>query len=379
MKYRPGRVHSLSLAALAVVGVVLFWVAERSRSPVMQPHFATKMEAATKTKLAMDAIKEARLASGASPIDIVNDPNDTGLIGQEFTLITTSRGSHEQKLRALDPNIAGVFVHLLERARVGEGDRVAVAYTGAFPLLNAAAVISIEAVGAVPVPITSVGSSMWGANDPDLTWLDMETILADASIISHRSVAASRGGGDDRGRGLSPEGRALVDEAIARNGVELIDEPTLDESIERRMQIYDEHADGSERSDGDARSDEAYDCYFNVGGGLASIGSAQVGKLLLPGLTRHLSARNFPRRGTLTRMASRGMPVIYVPNADRLIERYGLQEEPTPMPELGTGGVFYRERYNVPLAGTLAVLYAFLVFVVVRVDVKHYLFRGRRD
>ncbi len=372
MRYRPGRVHSLSLTALAIVGLVLFWVAERSRSPVMQPHFATKMEAATRTKLAMDAIRQARLDSGGGPIDVVNDPNDTGLIGQEFSLITTSRGSYEQKLRALDPNIAGVFVHLLERAHVGEGDRVAVAYTGAFPLLNAAAIISIESVGATPVPITSVGSSMWGANDPDMTWLDMETVLEDAGLISHRSVGASRGGGDDRGRGLSPEGRALVDEAIARNGVLLIDEPTLDESIERRMEIYDEHAGG------DGRSDGAYACYINVGGGLASIGSTQVGKLLLPGLTRHLSARNFPRRGTLTRMAARGIPVIHVPNADRLIERYGLQDEPTPMPELGTGGVFYRDRYNVPLAGVLAALYAFLVFVVVRVDLKHYLFRGRR-
>jgi len=367
LKYRPGRVHSLSLTALAVVGLVLFAVAERSKAPVMQPYFVTKMEAATRTRLAMDAIREARLDSGGGPIDIVNDPNDTGMIGDEFSLITTSRGSHEQKLRALDPNLAGVFVHLLKRARVEEGDRVAVAFTGAFPLLNAAAIIAIEAVGATPVPMTSVGSSMWGANDPDLTWLDMETVLEERGIISHRSIAASRGGGDDRGRGLSPEGRALVDEAAARNGVMLIDEPTLDESIALRMEIYDEHADGG------------YACYFNVGGGLASIGSTQVGKLLMPGLTRHLSTRNFPRQGTLTRMAARGVPVIHVPNADRLIDRYGLQAEPTPLPETGTGGVFYRDRYNVPLAGVLAALYAFLVFVVVRVDIKHYLFRGRRE
>ena len=241
MRYRPGRVHGLSLAALAVVGLALVAIAERSKSPVMQSHFSLKMEAATRTRMALDAIREERLGLG-EPIDVVNDPNETGLIGHEFSLITSSRGSHEQKLRALDPNLAGVCVHLRKSARGGGGDNVAVAFTGAFPLLNAAAIIAIEAVGATPVPITSVGSSMWGANDPDLTWLDMETILKERGIIAHRSVAASRGGGDDRGRGLSPEGRRLIDEAAARNGVPLIDEDTLDESITRRMRIYEDVA-----------------------------------------------------------------------------------------------------------------------------------------
>lgn len=365
MKYRPGRVHSLSLTALAIIGLVLIAVAERSKAPVMQPHFALKMEAATRTRLAMEAIRDARLGAGG-PIDVVNDPNETGLIGHEFSLITTSRGSHEQKLNALDANLSGVFVHLLKRARVGEGDLVAVAYTGAFPMMNAAAIIAIEAVGATPVPITSVGSSMWGANDPSLTWLDMEAVLLREGLVSHGSVAASRGGGDDRGRGISPEGRVLIDAALERNGVAAVDEPTLDENIARRMEIYDETAEGGE-----------YACYFNVGGGLASIGSTQVGRLLRPGLTRHIEARNFPRRGTLARMGLRDVPVIHVPRADELIERYGLSQEPTPLPELGTGQIFYRDRYNVPLAGVLAALYAFIVFVVVRIDIKHYLFRPK--
>jgi poly-gamma-glutamate system protein len=361
LRYRPGRVHVLSLIALAAVGLVLHAIAERSKSPAMQPYFSVKMEAATRTRLALDAIKEERLGLGA-PIDVVNDPSETGLIGPEFTLITTSRGSHEQKLRALDPNLAGVFVQLLKSARVGEDDHVAVALTGAFPVLNAAMIIAIEAVGATPVTITSVGSSMWGANDPDLTWLDMESVLIERGIISHRSVAAARGGGDDRGRGLSPEGRGLIDAAAARNGVPLIDEDTLDESITKRMAIYDEAAPD-------------YAAYVNIGGGLGSMGSSQVYRLIRPGLSRNLGEKNFPRRGTLVRMAQRGVPVIHVPRADELIERYALADEPVPLPEPGTGGIFYRDRYNVPLAAVLAVLYGFLIFAVVRVDIKHYLFR----
>ncbi len=363
MKYQPGKVHVLSLVALAAIGVALLAAAERAKAPMMQPHFAEKMEAATRTELAMRAIKEARLGSGGV-IDVVNDPNETGLIGQGFSLITTDRGSPEQKLRALDPNLAAVFVELLERAHVGEGDHVAIAVTGAFPLLNAAAIIAVETLGATPVTITSVGSSMWGANDPNLTWLDMEAVLEREGIISHRSVAASRGGGDDGGRGLSAEGRALVDTAIARSGATPIVEKSLDASIARRMDIYSQ-----------AGGKDKYRAYINVGGGLASLGSEQVGQLVRPGFSRRLEAKNFPRRGTLVRMAQRGVPVIHVPGPDPLIERYGLASEPIPTPRVGTGEIFYQDRYNVPLAGVLAVLYGFLIFAVVRLDLKHYLFR----
>ena len=80
------------------------------------------------------------------------------------------------------------------------------------------------------------------------------------------------------------------------------------------------------------------------------------------------------------------MPVLHVPSADYFIkygdlatdcltEDGGLVTEPTPLPDVGTGGIFFRDTYNVPLAGVLAVLYGFLIFVVVRLDLKHYLFR----
>ncbi len=357
----------MSLVGLAVLGLILMGIAERSKTPVMQRYFTDKMEAATRTRLGMEAIRDARLEFGL-PVDIVNDPNETGLIGEKVSPVTTSRGSHEQKLRALDPNLAGVFVDILRRAGVGDGDRVAIGCTGAFPILNAAMIISVESLGGVPVTIPSVGSSMWGANHPDLTWLDMESILIEAGVISHRSVAASLGGSNDNGRGLPPDGRQLVRAAIERNGVAFIDEPTLDESIDRRMEIY-----------ADVAGEDGYDLYVNIGGGLASIGSTQTGRLVNPGLWRNLPTKNFPRRGTLVRMAEMGVPILHVPTADDFIERYGLSSEPVPLPEVGTGGVFYQDRYNVPLAGIFALLYAFVIFVVIRIDIKHYIFRKARS
>ena len=374
MKYRPGRVHVMSLVALAVVGLALAAVAELSKSPVMQQYFSEKMEAVTLTRAGLDAIREARLGLG-EPIDVDIDPNETGLIGGVMSLITTSRADREKKVAALDPNLAAVFVELLKLDGVGEGDLVAVAVTGAFPLLNAAVLAAIETVGATPVTITSVGSSSWGANDPDLTWLDMESVLIEQGILRHRSVAASRGGRVDLGRVLSAEGRALIDSAAVRNGVPLIDEPTLDESIARRMAIYEEAAGGAD-----------YAAYVNVGGGRASTGSRKAYKELRPGVSRNLGTNDLQSRGTLFRMAQRGMPVLHVPSAEYFIKEGDLATDcltkdgdlvttPTPLPEVGIGGIFFRDTYNVPLAGILTVLYGFLIFVVVRIDLKHYLFR----
>ncbi len=368
MKYRPGRVHVASLVALAVVGLVLAWLAENTKSPEQRPFYEQKMTAAERTQDAMSEIRTARLALRGE-IDLEVDRNMTGLVGAVEGGVTTSRGWYEQKLRALDPNIAAVFVQLLRRGGVGEGDRVAVGMTGAFPVLNAATLIAIETVGATPVAITSVGASQWGANDAELTWLDMETILEDAGIIRRRSVAASRGGRGDRARG-DEIAQAVIDSAIARNGVAPIVPSSLDESIDLRMEIYDDRARGGE-----------YDLYVNVGSGLGSIGTIQMRDQLGPGLTRRPNLGNLSRRGAMVRMADRGVPVIDVPSADWFIDRYGLAglaDENATLPAVGHGDIFERDRYSVPLAGILAVLYGFLIFVVVRIDIKHYLFRKAR-
>jgi poly-gamma-glutamate system protein len=364
----------MSLVALAVVGLALLMVAERSKTLVTQQYLSAKREAASLARTGLDAIREARLELGW-PIDVDTDPYETGLIGDKVSLITTDVAFRKKKVLALDPNLAAMFVELLKLDGVGEGDLVAVAVTGAFPMLNVAVLSAIETVGATPVTITSVGSSNWGANNPDLTWLDMESVLIDAGLLRHRSVAASRGGGRDRGRLLSAEGRALIDSAAVRNGVPLIDEPALDDSIARRMAIYEEAAGGAD-----------YAAYVNVGGGRASTGSGTAYKELRPGVSRNLGTDNLQRRGTLFRMAQRGMPVLHVPSADYFIKEGDLATDcltkdgdlvttPTPLPEVGIGGIFFRDTYNVPLAGILTVLYGFLIFVVVRIDLKHYLFR----
>ena len=57
------------------------------------------------SQLAANYLKNYRLEKGVF-IDAINDPNQTALIGQEYTLVTTDRGYIEAKLSSTNPNFA---------------------------------------------------------------------------------------------------------------------------------------------------------------------------------------------------------------------------------------------------------------------------------
>ncbi len=336
------------LALLALIAV------ENGKVDQKQDYYAEKLAAAELCQLASTHLKNYRLEKGIF-VDVVNDPNQTALIGQEFTLITTDRGEIEAKLSATNPNFAALVVQFLKDADLRQNDHVAVAFTGSFPGLNIAVIAALEALRLNPVIITSVGSSNFGANDPYFTWLDMETILYNANIFHSRSVAASIGGGSDIGRGLSPEGRELIKNAIERNQVEFIYENHVEGSIAKRLEIYERHTGG-----------QPIKAYINVGGGIASLGSPVNGKLIPSGLTEFLPMRNFPAQGVIIEMGQRKIPIIHLLNISKLLTDHGLPESPVPLPEPGDGGIFTQVKYNVTtaaIATTILIIVIVLVFI----------------
>ncbi len=344
--------RTVSLLALAVLAVALQVVLERNRTAVRQRDYALKLAAARRAAAAFDTLRRVRHLAGAE-LDLVNDPAGTGLIGPEFSRITNARGDLEAKLTSLNPNWAAVLVQMLRRAGVRRGDRVAVAVSGSFPGINIGLYAALETVGARPVIITSVGASMWGANDPEFTWLDMERILNEKGVLHVRSAAATFGGGDDMGRGLSPTGRRLIREAMERNGVPLLSSRNIEDAITRRMAFYEEQARG-----------RPYRCYVNVGGGVASLGSGQNRILIPPGLSLTLPPRNWPRKGTLVLMAERGVPVIHILEIAALARRYGLPVAPDYLPEPGEGEIFVRDSYRLGLTAILLLAYLLTALVV---------------
>ena len=343
---------NIVLSVLSLLSLLAFIAVEKGKVDVKQAYYKEKLEAAKLSQLASEQIKSYRLEKGVF-VDAVNDPNQTALIGQEYTLITTDRGYIDSKLSATNPNFAAVIVQLLKDAGLKEKDNVAVAMSGSLPGLNISVLAAIESMSMKPIIITSVGASNYGANDPYFTWLDMETVLYKSNIFHHKSVAASIGGGSDIGRGLSPEGRNLIIQAIERNDVEFINEIHLENSIARRMEIYEKASEG-----------KPIKAFINVGGGIASLGNTINGKLIPPGLTEYLPMRNFPVRGVIVQMGQQEIPIIHLLNINQLTAKYGLPSSPVPLPDPGDGEIFVQKKYSIVVTAIASVI---LIIVIVLV------------
>jgi poly-gamma-glutamate system protein len=348
--FSAGSVWVLTL--LSFIALLALLLVESQKTNVRRQWYKEKLQASKLSKEAADSIKEFRLQKGIF-IDAVNDPNKTALIGQDITPITTDRGYIEAKLTSINPNFAAVVVDMLKEADLNENDAVAVAFTGSFPGLNIAVHSAIQSLRLKPVIITSVGASNWGANDPYFTWLDMERLLYDKKIFKHKSIAASIGGGQDRGRGLSPEGRNLIQKAIERNGIEFINEDYLENSIEKRLAIYNRH------------SKTPIKLFINVGGGISSVGATENYPFIPSGFSQPLALKNFPVRGVLVRMSEQNIPFIHLLNITQLADKYGLPVSPSPLPQPGEGEIFNQNQYNVLLTtATAVVLLGFISIVL---------------
>jgi poly-gamma-glutamate system protein len=352
MKIRHGKISTLVLFAVTCITIVFVVIELRSKTLVRARHYEEKITAANLTTRAFAEVKWAR-DSLHIPIDRINDPNETGLIGLQYSHLTTQRGDLNAKLTSTNPNYAALIVQLLKEAKVGAKDVVAVSFTGSYPALNIAALCAFTVMDIEPVIVTSCGASMWGANYPYFTYLDMEHVLYAGNIVDHKTTAATIGGEDDVGRGLSPEGRDLIETAIVRNDVQPLAPRNLGEAIEKRVDLYE--------SQGKVK------VFLHIGEASSWSGN-------------HASGFFKPRQirsgsGLLEMMSRKGIAVINVMDVSALAAAYDLPPAPTPLPEPGEGRLFHEYRYSVPLAVIFLVILLFILFVVLRYDIDYYLRR----
>lgn len=347
--WRPAHVSRVVHVLVALIAVAILLSAERFKVIYVQPHFEEKIEAAKRMQRGLDVIRTYRVRNAAA-VDLDVDPTNSGLIGFATSSTTTNTGSLEAKRTTVNPNWAAVVVDLLTRSGVERGDLVAVGVSGSFPALNLAAFAAIEVLDLEAVSVASAGASSWGANIPGLSWLDMERVLIEAEVLSHGSVAASLGGTRDRAVGMRSSGRRRLRDAIERNGLIYIETKDEIESIERRMDIYAEHAGG-----------RRYSVYINAGGSLVSIGPKSVKRIYKPGLILKPHPRALQIDSVIMRFLSDGTPVINLSKVVPLAEQYGLPIEPSEMRPVGEGSVFEKREYSRPLlAGLLIFLLATL-------------------
>ncbi|HHT9127104.1 MAG TPA: poly-gamma-glutamate system protein [Candidatus Brocadiia bacterium] len=352
LRWSPANMSKKNLVLLTVISLLAYLLVEKTKVARKEAFFDEKIAAAEKMKSALDVIKDYYTIHEDPESDIENY-STTELLGKFSSDITTDFGKLSAKAISLNPNFAAVIVDMLKKANLKSGDIVAIGCTGSFPGVNIATYSAVEILGMKPVTISSVGSSMWGANDPQMTWVDMEKLLIEKKIFSFRSVAASLGGIDDQAKGIGYNGRKLIRTAIQRNNLTLIEEKTLDASIKRRMAIYNEASNGA-----------PIKLYINIGGGIASLGSRINGQLIKPGLRKRLKLKNFQQEGVITIMASQGIPVINLINISEIAKRYNLPQDPTIIPAVGNGSIFSSQIYRLELILTTLVTLTVLLFAL---------------
>ncbi len=307
---------SLYLALVLLMSVEVFFLPKALQSTEEEAQAIKWMGEASAE------IKQFRIASGV-PIDAVLDPNQSGLIGLEYSDLTTTEGVLVAKRTSLNPAFAGVIVRLLKEAGVKEGDKVAVSLTGSFPALNIATLVACRALNLQPQIISSVGASAYGANIPNLTWLDMESRLVNKGILPFSSLAVSFGGVIETSGGIDGTGLILAEEAIKRHGAPFLEEGdyrVVEKDALARKKLF--------AQEGEIRA------FINVGGALTALGWVpEAAKLDAGLLTQKMPKTDDGKRGLIFRYAEDGVPVIHLLNIVRLAERYALPVDPIPLPE----------------------------------------------
>jgi len=282
---------------------------------------------------ASETIRLCREAKGV-PINRRDDINQTGLIGLEWSLITTSLGNLEAKRTTTNPNFAGLIVSLLDEAGVKKGDTIAIGASSSFPALIVASLCAARIMELKTRLICSLGASQWGANDPGFHWLDIQQCLFRAGIAGVEPVALSLGGDRDVGKDMSPEGCSLLREEAQESGARFLDEPDLARNVEDRLRLL-----------GVNSPDPKIKAFVNIGGGYANMGTDSEILRVPPGLAAFGRLPAPERRGVIFEMAARRIPVIHLLYVKGISERYGLPWDPRPLPPPGEGGIYSRKAF----------------------------------
>jgi poly-gamma-glutamate system protein len=317
-------------AALLVASAPVGAVGTRSRAARATAPDPARVSAAALMARSLTSIKALRAAKSIA-IDPATDPNGTGIVGDEFTPLTTSLGDADAKRTAASPAFAAVMVGYFQRLDLRRGDVIAVGASGSFPGFVLATLCAARTLGLEPIVIYSVGSSMYGANLPGFTFVDMLDGLRRDGLVPFRLAAVSPGGDDDAGGGVlfDDDGSRLRDEA-RRSGVRLVRGRSLNERVADRLRIYDE-----------IRGGRPIAAFVNIGGSAASYGDTEASLEIPNGLVGSLPARPAAsRHGLVFEFAARHVPVVHLLFVRGLARDHRLPFDPVPLPSVGEGAVY---------------------------------------
>jgi poly-gamma-glutamate system protein len=266
---------------------------------------------------ALNAIKTQKDLKGI-PMNLKNDPNQTGLIGTEYSTITTTLGDLESKRTSVSPDMAALMCSILINEGLTAGDTVAIGSSASFPGLLLATLSACKILNLQSITIVSFGASQYGANEPEFTIIDILKTLETNYGDVFKPIAISYGGNNDIASDLSSEARAFIANAIRQSEYQLFYEEDYNENVQKRMELYNNHAKGDIK------------LFVNIGGSISNIGTSPEVLKLKPGLNRDINNIPSEKRGVLFEFAAKKTPILHLLYMKGLSVRYGLIWDPIP-------------------------------------------------
>lgn len=341
-KWQKAKISSKMIIILFIFLLFSYPFVKNSKIYTQKNNYEKMREAAKLMEEMSDYTYKLRKEKGFD-INEKIDPLKTGLIGKEFTEITTTTGDLEAKQTALNPDFAGLLVdYFANDLNLKKGDRVAVGASGSFPGFMLAVTSAGEVLELDLKIVYSLGASNYGANIVGFTMADILPELNENNFISYNINGLSLGGGSDIGQGMYLNPREL--KGKYENEFEnFIYEKELKQNMKMRREIF--QGDGKEPA-----------VFVNIGGNVINYGRTYPDNGLI------LSGDDFNNAKSMIEFyLDKEIPVINLINIKDLAEKHGIKKAPRNISDTGEASFYYKNLYRRILAVLILATYTLLL------------------
>lgn len=327
------------LVVLVIIVIGSLFLVDYTKVEAKTPYYDLQIEAANKVNEAYGILKAKRDELNI-PIDLSVDPLETGVIGTYSptvgSSITTTLGSLSAKQTSTNPNFVALIMDYFQKLEIKANESVAVNFSSSFPALNIMTLIALDTLEIDYLVMSSIGSSTYGANIVEFTYLKMEEELYLKGLIKNKTEVMSLGGVNDVLEDIEFNDEGFSDSLYNEySHIQQIKETDFYQNVMYRFNYYNDNL----------RNIKAF---VNVGGNISGMG--QKISNYENGLLRPKSYKIDSKSGLIERFLNSGVSVINLLNINDLALKNGLERFAGKAFIIGVGDAYYTYKYQTEIA-----------------------------
>lgn len=345
------KINNTILVVIALLFIFIQYGLKNKEIRVKSPYYNEMIEASAKMKKMSAEIKNERIRRGIE-IDKSLDVNETGLIGEEWSGITTTLGNLESKRTSTNPDFAALMVKLFKEKGLKKGDTIAANLSSSFPALNLSLIAAADTLGLNAIMVNSVGASTYGGNIENFTYLDMENHLFSKGMIQNRSRGFSLGGIGDIGREFEDKIKEKIIEKNKGYGLYFFYNENLEKNIEERYSYFIKE------------SNDKIKAFVNIGGNLLAIGDSVD---IIVNSKVILDENTIMKKGLVGKFLKDRIPVFYLLNLKGITTTYNLHFDQNILKNFKKTDIYFEGNRNI---WNYLIIVIFLIFILKMIFVK---------